>query len=149
MHGTQAAAELVAEMKIQEEEEARKEWLAEIRHANINALASTKIRKPATPYIGPEESYCLTPKIRKQVLAGLGVPEDWVQLDLFASEQNASHPVYITKQMDAFTYNWAELLSASHQVLWVNPPPHHIVPSHHKNNSGTMQGGFGYPLVAS
>ena len=68
------------------------------------------------------ETYRLSTVARTHALNKIGVPLDWIQVDLFASSSNNMHPLYITVDMNAFTFNWSLLCTKPHQVLWANPP---------------------------
>ena len=64
----------------------------------------------------------LLPQFRQNALEQLMVGDRTISVDLFASPQMRAVDTYITKGMDAFTYNWTELNSAENTILWANPP---------------------------
>ena len=66
--------------------------------------------------------YTLAPEWRRYALQQLGVRPEEVVLDLFASRQRAAALWFITKEMDAFTYNWSLLSEGGKETLWANPP---------------------------
>ena len=51
----------------------------------------------------------LLPKFRTWALDHLGVGERPIAVDLFASPTMTAADRYITREMDAFTFNWAAL----------------------------------------
>ena len=108
-HGTAGCARAMHEMECWEGTEGRRldGW-----DSMVSAVHKRKSR----------ENYRLLPHIRDQALWDIGVLKEWVQADLFACKQNATHPVYIDKRRDAFTYSWDRLLSDPQHVLWANPP---------------------------
>jgi hypothetical protein len=67
-------------------------------------------------------NYMLHPKWRKWALDELGVGEDPIEVDLFASPGMTAAPLFITKDMDAFAYSWELLMSHENGLLWANPP---------------------------
>ena len=69
-----------------------------------------------------DESYRLDPGMRDLALAHLGIPHDSVRVDLFSDISNAQEDHFITKDMDAFSFDWGLLCSAPHTTLWANPP---------------------------
>ena len=66
--------------------------------------------------------YTLAPEWREHALQQLGVHPQEVRLDLFASKERAARPLFVTKGMDAFTYDWALLSEREAETLWANPP---------------------------
>ena len=66
--------------------------------------------------------YQLAPYWREEALRWLEVPAENVQVDLFARPGNNARPLYVTKAMDAFTYEWSRLVEGPGRVLWANPP---------------------------
>ena len=66
----------------------------------------------------------LLPEWRQWCLDKLQLSDRPISVDLFASPTMASAPLFITKEMDAFQYNWAHLSSIPHTLLWANPPFH-------------------------
>ena len=103
VHGTPEAAALVNEMEEAEEEEARQspDWTA-----HIAALTGRRSK----------ENYRLLPEVRRQALLEVGVL-DWIQVDLFASKANTTHPTFITPRMDAFIFHRSSLAAGPHKVL--------------------------------
>ena len=117
-HGTANSAEMVKEMIRQENEEARKidgwekspdEWEDEME---INAIKRRK----------SDECYRLTNEMRMRALEEIGVPKSWITMDLFANGKNATEKLFVNAKMDAFTYDWSQLMEHSDEVLWANPP---------------------------
>ena len=53
-----------------------------------------------------EEDYTLTAEARGRALRELGLSQEEILVDLFASPQNATRPLYITKDMDSFGFDW-------------------------------------------
>ena len=53
--------------------------------------------------------YTLTPSVRACGLRKLGLNEDDVALDLFASELNAHAPIFCTSERSAMRYSWTSL----------------------------------------
>lgn len=66
--------------------------------------------------------YTLDPKWRVWALEALGVQSKKISVDLFASPWDAAAPLYITKAMNAFTFDWASLSTGPDDLLWANPP---------------------------
>ena len=66
----------------------------------------------------------LLPEWRHWCLEKLEISHIPIAVDLFASPTMTAAPLFITKQMDAFTFNWAELNYIPHTMLWANPPFH-------------------------
>ena len=65
--------------------------------------------------------YCLAPRWREWVISKFGIDPKQVKIDLFADEKNAARSTYITKEMDAFSYDWGKL-ATEEEILWANPP---------------------------
>jgi hypothetical protein len=63
--------------------------------------------------------YTLDPKWRAWALQVADVP---VRIDLFAEPWSAAADLYITREMDAFSYDWGKLQEGSSGLLWANPP---------------------------
>ena len=66
--------------------------------------------------------YTLAPELREWALEKLGVGPAQVKIDLFATPEKAARSLFVTRSMDAFTYNWHELAESEDEVLWANPP---------------------------
>ena len=66
----------------------------------------------------------LLPEWRQWCLVLLHMADRPIAADLFASPTMTAAPLFVTKEMDAFTYNWANLNSVAHTILWANPPFH-------------------------
>ena len=66
----------------------------------------------------------LLPEWRQWSLEKLGVANRPIAVDLFASPTMTAAPQFITRDMDAFTYNWSKLNAIPHTILWANPPFH-------------------------
>ena len=66
--------------------------------------------------------YTLDPKWRDWALDKLGAAKAPIHIDLFAEPWSATAPMYITRDMDAFSYNWTALQEESGGLLWANPP---------------------------
>ena len=64
----------------------------------------------------------LLPEWRQWSLEKLSMADRPIIVDLFASPTMTAAPLFITREMDAFTYNWTRLNSESHTILWANPP---------------------------
>ena len=108
-HGTALASQQVKEMVHEEK----------IQSQPNDTMTCGITMDPPTP---TQEAYRLTSTMRDTVLKKLGVDKNDVQLDLFASEYNFTHPVYCTADMDAFSYSWDKLLKNDNHVIWANPP---------------------------
>ena len=126
IHGTATAAQQVKD-RIQEEEEEMATWREEHPQETTPFLQDHSHTHSSSPSGTTHsqhipETYTLVPETRDWALEQLGIPKGSVALDLFATRQNATHPLYITKEMDAFTYSWDQLTGHSSQVLWANPP---------------------------
>ena len=52
----------------------------------------------------------------------LGVGDKVTSIDLFATPWTTAAPIFITKEMDSFSYDWGALLRSEEQILWANPP---------------------------
>ena len=130
MHGTASAAGMVKDMKEEEERLGRQldGWPCPLQ---VHAIRRST------------ENYRILPAVRRQALLDLGVPQDWIQLDLFACKQNTTHEVYVTKHMDAFAYNWSKLLVQPHHVMWANPPFSLLDKVITKVNKGALSPGAG------
>ena len=122
MHGSVTSATQVKQMA-KEEEEAEKSMpdptstlcqfcKRDLFSTGIFMLTKTKSR----------ENYRLTTLVRDKALWDIGVAKEHITVDLFASNVNASCPLYITKRMDAFTYHWPSLCVKPTDILWANPP---------------------------
>ena len=105
IHGTAQAAQQAQDMACQEAQEER---------GQLTPGFTCHITKS-------QESYNLMPHIRDQVLFALGVDPLSIQVDLFASTENAQCQLFVTKQMDAFTFSWDKLTEDGHHLLWMNP----------------------------
>lgn len=66
--------------------------------------------------------YTLVPKWRRWALAHLGVGHLPLGVDLFATPWSSAAPLFITKEMDAFSFNWGALQPDGSTLLWANPP---------------------------
>ena len=66
--------------------------------------------------------YLLDPKWRFWALQQMGVESLPIMVDLFSSPWNAAAPLYITKEMDAFSFDWSKLQGGEEALLWANPP---------------------------
>lgn len=66
--------------------------------------------------------YTLAPVWRDWAFQQLGIPNHRVKVDLFASKARTSRPLFVTKSMDAFTFNWGRLVEEEEDFLWANPP---------------------------
>ena len=69
-----------------------------------------------------DEDYTLTKKMRTRSMWGLGVDPQRVLVDLFASRSNATQRLLISREMNAFSFNWGLLKEGDKDVLWANPP---------------------------
>ena len=72
--------------------------------------------------IKEQESYKLVTHVRDETLASMGVAKGDIKVDLFASSENTHEAFFITKSMDAFSYDWGKLCQQPSDVLWANPP---------------------------
>lgn len=66
--------------------------------------------------------YTLAPEWREWALEKLGVGPQQVKVDLFATPEKAARSLFVTRTMDAFSFNWHELVESEDEVLWANPP---------------------------
>ena len=66
--------------------------------------------------------YTLVPKWREWALAHLGVGHIDLGVDLFATPWSSAAPLFITKEMDAFSFSWGALQPGGSTLLWANPP---------------------------
>jgi hypothetical protein len=64
----------------------------------------------------------LIPKWRKWALEKLGVGDLILGVDLFATPWTTAAPLFITKEMDSFGFDWGALQASSSHLLWANPP---------------------------
>lgn len=53
----------------------------------------------------PPETYRLCPQVLLQSLDKWGILQELIQVDLFASLSNKMHPLFIDKDLDAFTFH--------------------------------------------
>ena len=76
-------------------------------------MMSQKKNSPtrASPVRSEWGTYMLHNKCRKWALDRLQVGADPIEVDLFASPGMAAAPLFITKDMDAFSYAWDSLLT--------------------------------------
>ena len=68
----------------------------------------------------------LTPSVRACGLRKLGLSEDEVAIDLFASEFNAQAPMFYTRENSAMRYSLTSLCQQSGKWLWANAPFDHM-----------------------
>jgi hypothetical protein len=68
------------------------------------------------------ENYRLHHEVRDKALWDIGVNKDHITVDLFASHVNNCCPLFITRDMDAFSYHWPNLCTSTQDILWANPP---------------------------
>ena len=61
--------------------------------------------------------YMLDPKWRAWGMEGLGIGEVSIVVDLFATPWTAAAPLYITKEMNSFAYDWGRLCAAQEDSL--------------------------------
>ena len=66
--------------------------------------------------------YTLDPKWRQWALERLGVGDLDIRVDLFSEPWSSAADLYITREMDAFSFNWGRLQEGSPNILWANPP---------------------------
>ena len=66
--------------------------------------------------------YMLIPEKRKEALNELGVGDIELGVGLFATPWATQAPLFITKEMDAFSYNWGSLSNGDDTLLWANRP---------------------------
>ena len=66
--------------------------------------------------------YMLIPKWREWALQQLGVADMTLAVDLFTAPWSTAAPFLITKEMDAFTFDWSRLQPSDKHLLWANPP---------------------------
>ena len=67
--------------------------------------------------------YMLDPKWRAWGMEGLGIGEVSIAVDLFATPWTAAAPLFITKEMNSFGYDWGRLCATQGEsLLWANPP---------------------------
>ena len=64
----------------------------------------------------------LAPEWRKWGLEQLGEADNHISVDLFASPWAAAAPIFITKELDSFSFSWASLCEGENPLLWANPP---------------------------
>ena len=64
----------------------------------------------------------MAPQLRTLALQQLGVQEHEVTLDLFATQEREARPLFVTREMDAFTFDWGRLTEGEEETLWANPP---------------------------
>ena len=79
--------------------------------------------------------YTLTPSVRASGLRQLGLTEEDVAIDLFASEDNAQAPLFCTSENSAMRYSWTALCRQTNKWLWANPPfdcMHELVQKMHR-----------------
>ena len=65
--------------------------------------------------------YCLAPKWREWAISRMDLDPSQIKIDLFADEKNAARPLFISRDMDAFSFNWSNLVEGE-EILWANPP---------------------------
>ena len=66
--------------------------------------------------------YMLIPERRRDALVELGVGHVELGVDLFATPWATAAPLFITKEMDSFSFDWGSLMSDGDTILWANPP---------------------------
>ena len=66
--------------------------------------------------------YTLDPQWRQWALEQLGVGDVPIRVDLFSEPWSSAAEMFITRQMDAFTYDWGALQKDTQMLLWANPP---------------------------
>ena len=66
--------------------------------------------------------YTLDPYWRNWALSQLGVGEVPIRVDLFSEPWSAAADLYITREMDAFSFDWGALQEGTQELLWANPP---------------------------
>ena len=64
----------------------------------------------------------LVPKWRDWALMQLGVSDYFLGVDLFATPWTTTAPLFISKEMDSFSYDWGQLKQSEDHLLWANPP---------------------------
>ena len=67
------------------------------------------------------DSYTLLPEHKLRSLHAFGISMNDISVELFASESNATHKFYMSKNNSAFRYDWNEI-SKTFGWLWANPP---------------------------
>ena len=69
------------------------------------------------------DSYTMLPECKSKCLKHFDFSEERIVVELFASDTNATHRYYMTKQNSAFYYNWSDL-SYYLGWMWAHPPFH-------------------------
>ena len=64
----------------------------------------------------------LIPKWRDWALQQLGVAELNLSVDLFATPWTTCAPLFLTQELDSFSYDWGSLQASLDDLLWANPP---------------------------
>ena len=64
----------------------------------------------------------LVPEWRNWAMDQLGLADLVLTVDLFATPWTTAAPFFVTKEMDAFSFDWGQLLLSEAQCLWANPP---------------------------
>jgi len=68
------------------------------------------------------DDYALEKALRKRLIEQLGLKEEDVKVDLFASHENRQCELYCSALDSAFIYDWEDLCEWSGGWLWANPP---------------------------
>ena len=76
--------------------------------------------------LGNWGEYMLVPKWREWALKKLGVDNLILGVDLFATPWTTAAPLFISKGMDAFTFDWGSLQQSESHLLWANPHSQHL-----------------------
>ena len=65
--------------------------------------------------------YMLVPKWRSWAVQQLGVEHLTLGVDLFATPWTTAAPLFITREMDAFSFHWGSLQESDSHLLWAKP----------------------------
>ena len=85
-------------------------------------LEGPEMEKASVKAYGSWEEFMLLPKWREWALKHLGAENREIGVDLFASIAMRASDLFITREMDAFTFDWASLYPAPNDILWATPP---------------------------
>jgi len=75
---------------------------------------------------GSQEEFMLLPEFVDMAVHNLGLAGRHIGVDLFAAPTLKQCDLFITRDMDSFTFDWGNLYAAQSGLLWANPPFHQL-----------------------
>ena len=85
-------------------------------------MDSPEVDQAGVKAYGSWEEFMLLPQWREWALKHLGAEGRIIGVDLFASISMRASDLFITREMDAFTFDWASLRPLPDSFLWAKPP---------------------------